>query len=62
MSIDGLESDSGSSRTLERRVNAGSVTVESCMSACQSQMFTIAGLEYAQECCASISLHLGLDG
>jgi hypothetical protein len=27
--------------------------VESCVSACQSQMFTIAGLEYAKECCMS---------
>jgi len=26
------------------------VTVESCVSACQSQSFIIAGLEYAQEC------------
>ncbi|KAF8258448.1 WSC domain-containing protein [Lactarius quietus] len=46
----GCYSDTVSSRTLERSVNAGSVTVESCVSACQSQMFTIAGLEYAQEC------------
>ena len=53
MSIDRLESDSVSTRTLERRVDAESVTVESCVSACQSQMFTIAGLEYAQECCRS---------
>ena len=56
MCIDGLKSDSGSSRTLERSVNAGSVTVESCVNACQSEMFTIAGLEYAQECCRSSSL------
>ena len=53
---DHLESDSVSSRTLERSVDAGSVTVESCVSACQSQMFTIAGLEYAQECCRSANL------
>jgi len=46
----GCYNDLVSSRTLERRVNAGSVTVESCVSACQSQSFTIAGLEYAQEC------------
>ena len=30
--------------------------MESCVSACQSQSFTIAGLEYAQECCESIHL------
>ncbi|KAH8985360.1 WSC domain-containing protein [Lactarius akahatsu] len=46
----GCYSDSVSSRTLERRVDVGSVTVESCVAACQSQSFTIAGLEYAQEC------------
>jgi len=46
----GCYSDTVSSRTLQRSVGAGSVTVESCVSACQSQMFTIAGLEYAQEC------------
>ena len=57
MSIDHLESDLVSSRTLERSVNAGNVTVESCVSACQSQSFTIAGLEYAQECCKSINLN-----
>ncbi|KAH9032990.1 hypothetical protein EDB85DRAFT_1890429 [Lactarius pseudohatsudake] len=39
----GCYSDSTSSRTLERRVDAGNVTVESCS-------FSIAGLEYAQEC------------
>ena len=55
MSINHLKSDS-SSRTLERAVNAGNVTVESCVSACQSQSFSIAGLEYAQECCKSIHL------
>ncbi|KAH8991415.1 WSC domain-containing protein [Lactarius hatsudake] len=46
----GCYSDSTSSRTLERRVDAGNVTVESCVSACKSQSFTIAGLEYAREC------------
>ncbi|KAI9439171.1 WSC domain-containing protein [Lactarius indigo] len=44
------QNDLVSSRTLQRRVNAGNVTVESCVSACQSQSFTIAGLEFAQEC------------
>ena len=58
MNIDRLESDSVSSRTLERSVNPGSVTVESCVSTCQSQMFTIAGIEYAQECCMSTNPHL----
>ncbi|KAH9967000.1 WSC domain-containing protein, partial [Russula compacta] len=46
----GCYSDSTSSRTLERRVDAGNVTVESCAEECQSQSFTIAGLEYAQQC------------
>ncbi|KAI9449273.1 WSC domain-containing protein [Lactarius psammicola] len=46
----GCYSDSVSSRTLERRIDVGTVTVESCVSTCQSQSFTIAGLEYAQEC------------
>jgi hypothetical protein len=58
MSIDRPASDSVSSRTLERSVNAGNVTVESCVSACQSQSFTMAGLEYAHECCKIIHLHL----
>ncbi|KAI9449274.1 hypothetical protein BJY52DRAFT_1227860 [Lactarius psammicola] len=48
--VTAAESDSPSSRALERRVDAGNVTVESCVSACQSQSFTIAGLKYAQEC------------
>jgi hypothetical protein len=59
MSIDRLGSDTVSSRTLERSVDAGSTTVESCVSACQSQMFTIAGLEYAQECCRFTHLRDG---
>ncbi|KAH9161006.1 WSC domain-containing protein [Lactarius sanguifluus] len=46
----GCYSDSTSSRTLERRVDPGDVTVESCVSTCQSQSFTIAGLEFGQEC------------
>ncbi|KAI9449277.1 WSC domain-containing protein [Lactarius psammicola] len=46
----GCYSDSTSSRTLERRVDPGNVTVESCVSTCQSQSFTIAGLEFGQEC------------
>ena len=53
MCINHFESDSISSRTLERSVDAGSTTVQSCVNACQSQMFTIAGLEYADECCMS---------
>ena len=51
-------SDLVSSRTLERSVNAGNVTVESCVSACQAESFTMAGLEYAQECCKSNHLHI----
>ena len=57
--IDCIESDLVSSRTLERRVDVdGGMTVGSCVSACQSQSFTITGLEYAQECCKSTNLHL----
>ena len=56
MSIDCLGSDLVSSRTLERSVDAGNVTVESCVSACQAQSFTTAGLEYSQECCESTDL------
>ena len=58
MSIDHFESDTVSSRTLERSVDAGSTTVESCVGACQSQSFTIAALEYADECCRPTHLHL----
>ena len=58
MSIDHFESDTVSSRTLERSVDAGSTTVESCVGACQSQSFTIAALEYADECCKPIHLNL----
>ena len=58
MRIDRLESDTVSSRTLERSVDAGSMTVESCVSACQSQAFAIAGLEYASECCRLSHLRL----
>ena len=61
MFIDHPESDLVSSRTLERSVGAGNVTVELCVSACQSQSFTTAGLEYAQECCGSNNLHLSED-
>ena len=57
MCINHLESDSVSERTLGRSVDAGSTTVESCVNACQSQLFTFAGLEYAEECCRSIHLH-----
>ena len=56
--IDHRLSDLVSSRTLERSVNAGNVTVESCVSACQAESFTMAGLEYAQECCKSNHLHI----
>ena len=44
-------SDSVASRTLERRVDLSNVTVEACIKECLIQSFTIAGLEYAQECC-----------
>ena len=40
----GFFSDSTSARALERRVDAGSVTVESCVAACQAQGFFLAGV------------------
>ena len=58
MMIDHRLSDLVSSRTLERSVDAGNVTVESCVSACQAESFTMAGLEYAQECCKSNHLYM----
>ena len=45
------QSDTVASRTLERRVDVSNVTVEACIKTCFVQSFTIAGLEYAQECC-----------
>jgi len=60
-----MESDSVQSRTLERRLDqlGGNVTVESCIPACQSLSYTIAGLEYAQECCKSpIFIYDGVNG
>jgi len=44
--------DSTSARTLERRVNAQgeNVNAQSCTTDCQNQGFTLAGLEYGQEC------------
>ena len=48
-------SDSVSARALQVRVDAGDTTVESCIAACQSQEFSLAGVEYGSECCASIS-------
>ena len=49
--VDCFHSDSVASRTLERRVDLSNVTVEACIKECLIQSFTIAGLEYAQECC-----------
>jgi len=46
----GCYSDTVASRTLERRVDVSNVTVEACIKECFVQSFTIAGLEYAQEC------------
>jgi len=43
------------SRTLERRFDVSNVTVEACIRECFVQSFTIAGLEYAQECCKLIT-------
>jgi hypothetical protein len=57
-----FQSDSTSNRTLERRVDAGNVTVESCVVACQDESFTYAGLEYAQECCTFHDFSFTSDG
>ena len=35
-------------------VDAGDTTVESCVAACQAQGFSLAGVEYGAECCASV--------
>jgi hypothetical protein len=51
-------SDTVASRTLERRVDLSNVTVEACIKECFVQSFTIAGLEYAQECCKSSTSHI----
>ena len=48
-------SDSISARALQVRVDAGNTTVESCVAACQAQEYSLAGLEYGQECCTSIT-------
>ncbi|KAI0065291.1 WSC-domain-containing protein [Artomyces pyxidatus] len=60
----GCFSDSTSQRTLERRVDAGNVTVESCTAECQSESFdtgfTVAGLEFGQECWCGTQIAPGL--
>jgi hypothetical protein len=35
-------------------VDDGNTTVESCVAACQAQGFSLAGVEYGSDCCASI--------
>ena len=52
---DDVSSDSVSARALQVTVDAGSTTVESCVAACQNQGFSLAGVEYGRECCASTS-------
>ena len=47
-------SDSVDARALEMMVDAGDTTVESCVAACQAQGFSLAGVEYGAECCASV--------
>lgn len=45
-------SDSATVRTLRTQVHpVGGVTVESCTSLCFSNAFTLAGVEFGQECC-----------
>ncbi|KAI0065083.1 WSC-domain-containing protein [Artomyces pyxidatus] len=46
----GCYNDSTSNRALERRIDAGNVTVESCTAACLAETFMLAGLEFGQEC------------
>ncbi len=65
LNVDCDSSDSVSSRTLERRLDdlSQTLTVQSCVAGCQSQPdgFTVAGLEFGQECCTFIN-HLNTDG
>ena len=51
---DRVFSDSVDARALEITVDAGNTTVESCVAVCQAQGFSLAGVEYGSECCASI--------
>ena len=51
---DSYFSDSVGARALQVMVDAGSTTVESCVAACQAQGFSLAGVEFGRECCASI--------
>lgn len=46
----GCYTDSTSARSLERRVSPSGPGVEACLSTCQDQGFTWAGLEYGSEC------------
>ncbi|KAJ7853857.1 WSC domain-containing protein [Mycena leptocephala] len=54
---DGCFSDSTTSRVLpNRQIISGGVTVESCTSACKTNGFAVAGLEFGQECWCGSSL------
>jgi hypothetical protein len=45
----------GGPRSLLNRVDVPSgVSAETCTAACKAAGFTLAGLEYAQECCESM--------
>lgn len=46
----GCYTDSTTSRTLERRVSPSGPGVEACLTTCQAQGFSWAGLEYGSEC------------
>ncbi|KAI9449275.1 hypothetical protein BJY52DRAFT_1227861 [Lactarius psammicola] len=46
----GCYNDSVSARALQVMVDAGNTTVESCVATCQSQGFSLAGVEFGREC------------
>ncbi|TDL23452.1 hypothetical protein BD410DRAFT_838937 [Rickenella mellea] len=47
----GCYTDNVQARSLANRVNVnGNFTIPACLAACQSQKFTLAGVEYADEC------------
>lgn len=60
----GCYTDSVSARTLTWAQTipngSGTLTVEICQGLCQNAGYTLAGVEYAVECCAPIPLSLSL--
>ena len=53
--------DNVSSRTLAQKISldASTVTIESCINACQSAGYSVAGLEFANECYCGDSIDNG---